>query len=283
MKLPNLLVITVPKTGSTSFHKFLSLFNDIETLPYKESWAFDPKKPKVNHQLFEFKTLHLKNNKYLCDFCSYLQPEIDLDTFFFKLLKKAKIIFLFRDPVERTISHYFHEIRIGSEYRSLNEAITLEDEKNYANEDYFSHKAYIGQSKIMLKIKNYIERKNDPNKFLIIDLKNLKKNPSEIQLVIENFLKIKNTAPVRLEHLNYARYKKNIFIFILFNLPLRVIFLFHKLLNKIVPSIIKIKSRSHRQKFFNFFLFLSEKGYKRKKENSVNQKDLNLISNKLFN
>ena len=283
MILPNLLVITVAKTGSTSFHSFLSQFNYIETLPYKESWAFDPKKPKINHQLFKFKTLHLKNNKYLCDFCSYLQPEMDLDTFFFKLLKKAKIIFLFRDPIERTISHYFHEIRIGSESRSLNEAIKLEDKKNYKNENYFSHKAYIGQSKLMIKIKNYIERKNDTNKFLIIDLKNLKKNTYDVQLAIENFLKIKNTSPIKLKHLNYARNKKNIFVFILFNLPLRIIFLFHKLLNKLVPSIIKIKSRSHREKLFNFFSFLSEKGYKRKKENFVNKKDLNLISKKLFN
>lgn len=38
-------------------------------------------------------------------------------------LPNVKILVILRDPVERSLSHYFHQVRIGDETRSLDEAI----------------------------------------------------------------------------------------------------------------------------------------------------------------
>jgi hypothetical protein len=39
----------------------------------------------------------------------------------------ARIIFVLRDPVERALSHYFHEVRMGRETLSVEDAIRLEE------------------------------------------------------------------------------------------------------------------------------------------------------------
>ncbi|MFN3231034.1 MAG: sulfotransferase family protein [Alphaproteobacteria bacterium] len=44
-------------------------------------------------------------------------------------LPDAKLIAVLRDPVERAVSHYFHEIRHGNEHLSLTAALETEDDR----------------------------------------------------------------------------------------------------------------------------------------------------------
>ena len=44
-------------------------------------------------------------------------------------LRPIKLIAILRDPVERAISHYHHEVRMGREYLSIEDAMRLEDER----------------------------------------------------------------------------------------------------------------------------------------------------------
>jgi hypothetical protein len=47
----------------------------------------------------------------------------------------ARIVFLLRDPVERAISHYFHEVRMGRETLPIEDAIRLEAARMEAARD----------------------------------------------------------------------------------------------------------------------------------------------------
>jgi hypothetical protein len=58
----------------------------------------------------------------------------------------AKLIALFRDPVDRALSHYHHEVALGREPLSFEEAIEAEPERTRGEEErlvrepgYFSH------------------------------------------------------------------------------------------------------------------------------------------------
>ncbi|MFP4540433.1 MAG: sulfotransferase domain-containing protein [Opitutales bacterium] len=46
-----------------------------------------------------------------------------------RLVPKARLLIILRDPVERALSHYFHEVRMGRERLSLEEAMACEEER----------------------------------------------------------------------------------------------------------------------------------------------------------
>ena len=61
------------------------------------------------------------------------------------MLPDAKLIICLRNPVDRAYSHYHHNIRLGVEHLSFDEAIDKEDErlsgeyeKILINENYYS-------------------------------------------------------------------------------------------------------------------------------------------------
>ena len=46
-----------------------------------------------------------------------------------RALPEARIILLLRDPVERAISHYYHEVRMGREYLPIEQAMEVEEKR----------------------------------------------------------------------------------------------------------------------------------------------------------
>jgi hypothetical protein len=62
------------------------------------------------------------------------------------LVPEAKLIALVRNPVDRALSHYQHEVALGREPLSFDEALAAEDERTVGEEErlredprYFSH------------------------------------------------------------------------------------------------------------------------------------------------
>ena len=49
---------------------------------------------------------------------------------------EAKLIYIMRDPIERTISHYWHRLVYNDEYRSLSHAIA--EDSQYCDVSYYA-------------------------------------------------------------------------------------------------------------------------------------------------
>jgi hypothetical protein len=77
---------------------------------------------------------------------------------------QMKLIALLRDPVERAISHYFHEVRMGRETLPLMEALLAEDNRlkpaidseDYKNLDYI-HFSYKSRGHYYDQLKRYLK------------------------------------------------------------------------------------------------------------------------------
>lgn len=76
----------------------------------------------------------------------------------------AKLIVVLRNPVDRAVSQYFHEVRFGRETLPLDEALTREDERlslaaaaGRAGEDTLLHASYRRRSEYAPQIRRLLE------------------------------------------------------------------------------------------------------------------------------
>lgn len=145
---PDFVIIGVNKAGTTSLEKYIS----------EHPQVISPLEKEVNFFSHYF-------NCGLPWYQSYFAPEIEGQKFvtgdatpcymmfpesdqrLFTSLPNAKLIVLLRNPVDRTLSHYYDIVRAGYEKRSLEEAIYLEIEAiNNAPEETLIDGSYFKQS-----------------------------------------------------------------------------------------------------------------------------------------
>ena len=75
----------------------------------------------------------------------------------------ARIVFVLRDPVERALSHYFHEVRMGRETLPVEDAIRLEERRMEAARaagpagiETLLHGAYAGRGRYHGQVARYL-------------------------------------------------------------------------------------------------------------------------------
>lgn len=198
--LPDFVVIGTQKSGTTSLYQYLNQHSKIKMALEKETHYFDlnyEKGTKWYRSLFpivnkEKKGVIVGDNTPNYFFHPHVPERIH------KLLPDAKLIVLLRNPTERAISNYFHDVKKKREKLSIMEALLAEDErtkdeyekmkndKNYNsyNAINFSYKArgiYIEQ------LKRY-EKYFSKNNILVLSSEELFSNPNEIMLKIYKFL-----------------------------------------------------------------------------------------------
>ena len=126
--LPNFLVLGTQKGGTTSLHHLLGMHPDIFLPAVKEVHYFS----QHSHQSLAWYGRH-----YLEATKTQLRGDITPFYLFHcaaprriaRTLPSAKLIILLRDPVERTLSQYFHARRNGYETLLLEEALAAESER----------------------------------------------------------------------------------------------------------------------------------------------------------
>ncbi len=143
MKRPNLFVVGAMKSGSTTLHDYLAEHPEIFMSAEKEPGFFvaelwGNKSPTEYEDLFADAT----GEKYLGESSTHYTklptyPGVAEKIYQYNSL--AKILYIVRHPVERTISHYFHNrrsLRYHAETRSIITAISEDkaytDYSNYA-------------------------------------------------------------------------------------------------------------------------------------------------------
>jgi hypothetical protein len=132
-RLPTFLVIGAMKGGTTSLHRHLRLHPEIGMAAEKEPHFFS--KPEVHARGLGWYARQFPAGRPCRGEASttYAKRHLHPGTAgrIRDALPGARLIHLVRDPVERAISHYFHERRQGRERRPLERALTEPGENNY--------------------------------------------------------------------------------------------------------------------------------------------------------
>lgn len=132
MALPNLIIIGAAKAGTTSLHYYLDLHPEIQMSAVKETHFFAG--PPNGHRFELGQIESLEAYEALFDPAvpvrgeaspSYANDPIraGVPGRIEQLVPEAKIIYLVRDPIARTLSHYRHRVSVSGERRSLREVL----------------------------------------------------------------------------------------------------------------------------------------------------------------
>jgi hypothetical protein len=144
--LPNLIVIGAMKSGTSSLHSYLDLHPQVSMSDPKELDFFVLEKnwPKgvawyESHFADGARVNGESSPNYTkCHLFGGVPARMHA------LVPDAKLIYLLRDPVERIISHYVHNVAARSEHRSFADAVR-------------SNKHYVLSSKYYMQLERYLE------------------------------------------------------------------------------------------------------------------------------
>lgn len=129
--LPNFLVIGAQKAGTTSLFHYICQHPDVFVNKSKEIHFFD-RYCDFGTDWYRSHFPLLGNFLPKCrigEATPYYLCHPHAPRCISELLPTAKLIVILRNPVERAISHYFHEVKKGREKLSILEALQKEEER----------------------------------------------------------------------------------------------------------------------------------------------------------
>jgi hypothetical protein len=190
--LPAFIIIGAQKAGTTSLFQYLKNHPSIIEPARKEIFFFDGGRAKGEDIFIEqgldwyrlhFPRIH-SSHPNRCTYeatTNYLYSRIAAPRIH-QILPTVKLIAILRNPVDRAISHYQHNLRKGREQRSLAEAIRA-DENTLASL-YYSYKSRGLYHEQLLRYKLFLDR----NQLLIVESEGLSKEPASTMRHIYTFL-----------------------------------------------------------------------------------------------
>lgn len=135
--LPSVLIIGAQKSGTTSLFKYLVQHPDVLRPLSKEVHYFDFhyfRGVKWYRGRFPY-THRLRRGSLTLDASPYYLVHPLVPQRVAQLLPEVKLVALLRNPVDRALSHYQHEVRGGREPLSFGEAIEKESERLAGEEE----------------------------------------------------------------------------------------------------------------------------------------------------
>ena len=134
MALPTFLIIGSMKAGTTSLYYYLDEHPQIQMASVKEANFFSGPPNGIPYPTGLKRIEHLKDYEQLFDPTVAARGEASPSYTVYperkgvperikELIPDAKLIYLVRDPVARTVSQYHHYVSYGGERRSLEEAL----------------------------------------------------------------------------------------------------------------------------------------------------------------
>lgn len=231
---PDYLIIGAQRCGTTSLYSYLAQHPQIVPAEKKEVHFFDlnfhqgvdwyrEKFPNIAKCVSQETATATREagNKYISGFISgeaspyYLfHPFVPQRVH--QLFPEIKLIVLLRNPVERTISHYYHEVRLGWESLSFEDAIAQEDfrlkgesEKMFSNERYYSfnhqHYTYLSRGIYINQIATWMSL-FPKEQFLIIKSEDFYTQPDLIFNEACEFLNLPSFQIPKYEKINAGDY-----------------------------------------------------------------------------
>ena len=137
--LPDFVIVGAQKAGTTSLYAYLRLHPDVLPAAAKEVHFFDtcewdagPEAYRAHFPLAVHRSLarRFRSPRVITGEATpyYLYHPLAAERLA-ATAPQAKIIILLRDPVERALSHYGHEVRAGRETEPLRKALQSEDDR----------------------------------------------------------------------------------------------------------------------------------------------------------
>lgn len=189
--LPNFLVVGAQKSGTTSLHHYMQAHPDIYLPAQKETKFFvEEKYYHRGIEFYEAEYFSARNSEravgevdpeYL--YCEEALPRIvrDLDP------SALKLIFIFRNPVERAFSQYLMTYRRGQEPLSFEEAIEAEPVRISKCHMENLRYSYVARGFYLQQVERFLEYM-DRSKMLFLLSEDLEANPLECLQQVYTFL-----------------------------------------------------------------------------------------------
>ncbi len=188
--LPSFLVIGTQKGGTTSLQKLMECHPEIFLPACKEVHYFTlhPEKP-INWYKAHFKGASAQ--QLIGDITPYYMFHPDAAKRIKFLLPKVRLIALLRDPVERTLSQYFHAKRNGFESLDIKKALEAESSRLGSGSSYSHQKhSYLSRSRYLEQLERY-ESLFQKDKILILRSEDLFMQTQIVWEKIQKFLGVK--------------------------------------------------------------------------------------------
>jgi hypothetical protein len=212
--LPDFIVIGAQRSGTTSFFNYLCQHPEIHASYPKETHYFSNFFRKGvywyrSHFPLSFQKKKVEtsgNGNFITgEATPYYLPHPYAPRRVFELVPNVKLLALLRNPVDRAYSHYHHEVRIGVENLSFEEALDEEQdrisgelEKLLKNEHYrsfnFQNFSYLSRGIYINQLESWL-RYFDQRQLLVLKSESFYENPVNTIKLVMNFLDLPDWKP----------------------------------------------------------------------------------------
>ncbi|RLJ09991.1 MAG: sulfotransferase [Candidatus Aenigmatarchaeota archaeon] len=191
MTLPNFIICGTQRGGTTSLYYYLKEHPQI-FMPSKKEIHFFDLHYKKGIEWYKRHFREAKNSKIRAigeASPSYMYFE-EVPERIHEVIPDVKLIFILRNPVDRAYSHYWHEVRLGYEWLSFEEAIKVEQER-LAKGDIINrrHYSYLDRGKYIEQIKRF-RKYFSKDQMLILITEELRSSPETVMRQIFEFLQV---------------------------------------------------------------------------------------------
>jgi hypothetical protein len=202
--LPSVLIIGAQKGGTTSLFQYLVQHPRVLPPFRKEVHYFDFNYAQgVQWYRGHFPYVHrLRAGAVTLDASPYYLVHPLVPQRVAELLPQVKLIAVLRNPVDRALSHYHHEVRGGREQLSFAEALDRESERLAGEEerlqndpDYYSpnhHRySYIRRGRYVEQLRRWLQY-FPPSQLLVLQSERLFRDPAATTATVHDFLGLPN-------------------------------------------------------------------------------------------
>jgi hypothetical protein len=193
MALPNFLGVGAAKAGTTTIHDILVQHPNLFLPEIKEAHFFDyPKNYKKGLGWYEKKVFgKCKNEKAIGEITpSYLYLEYVPERIFKSLGKDLRLIFVFRNPVDRAYSQYLMNVRREFETETFEVGIRLEKTRSKKGLLDKLHFGYLDRGYYATQLRRYLEYFPMENMFFVLFEEDILNNIHQTIKNILNFLNV---------------------------------------------------------------------------------------------
>jgi hypothetical protein len=195
-RLPQFLGIGAQKGGTTTLQRLLEQHPGVYLPPSKEVHYFSLHYAKGERWYLE--QFHPAEPGQMCgEITPYYLFHPEAPRRVHALLPEARLIVLLRDPVERTLSQYFHSVRLGLEPLPLEEALAAEVDRLAGAETALSapdglHRShqehsYVARSRYEKQLLHWYQY-FEASQFLVMRSEDLFLNPADAWQRVQDFL-----------------------------------------------------------------------------------------------